>query len=45
MGLVVKDDGWRIPDRVSARMEPLLPGRVDRPRSGLIVGGWAGVHE
>src|SRR5713101_454393 len=25
MGLVVKDDGWRIPDRVWARMEPLLP--------------------
>src|SRR3954467_1974590 len=25
MGLVVADDGWRIPDRVWARMEPLLP--------------------
>jgi len=25
MGLVLKDDGWRIPDRVWARMEPLLP--------------------
>src|SRR6266545_3540859 len=25
MGLVVKDDGWRIPDRVWAQMEPLLP--------------------
>jgi len=25
MGLVVEDDGWRIPDRVWARMEPLLP--------------------
>jgi hypothetical protein len=25
MGLVVKDDGWRIPNRVWARMEPLLP--------------------
>src|SRR5947208_2888912 len=25
MGLVVEDDGWRIPDRVWAQMEPLLP--------------------
>jgi len=25
MGLLVKDDGWRIPDRVWARMEPVLP--------------------
>jgi transposase len=25
MGLVVRDDGWRIPDEVWARMEPLLP--------------------
>ncbi len=25
MGLVVKDDGWRIPDTLWARMEPLLP--------------------
>jgi len=27
MGLVVEDDGWRIPDQVWARMEPLLPER------------------
>ena len=27
MGLVVKDDGWRIPDRVWVLMEPLLPAR------------------
>ena len=26
MGLVVADDGWRIPDEVWAQMEPLLPG-------------------
>ena len=25
MGLVAEDDGWRIPDRVWVRMEPLLP--------------------
>jgi transposase len=25
MGLVVKDDGWRIPDEVWAQIEPLLP--------------------
>ena len=31
MGLVVKDDGWRIPDRVWARMEPLLPARPAHP--------------
>lgn len=31
MGLVVEDDGWRIPDRVWARMEPLLPGRPAHP--------------
>ncbi len=31
MGLVVKDDGWRIPDRVWARMEPLLPPRPVHP--------------
>ena len=31
MGLVVKDDGWRLPDRVWARMEPLLPPRPAHP--------------
>ena len=31
MGLVVEDDGWRIPDRVWARMEPLLPERPAHP--------------
>lgn len=31
MGLVVKDDGWRIPDRVWALMEPLLPARPSHP--------------
>jgi len=25
VGLVVEDDGWRIPDQVWAQMEPLLP--------------------
>jgi len=25
MGLIVKDDGWRIPDELWKRMEPLLP--------------------
>jgi len=27
MGLVVKDDGWRIPDKLWEQMEPLLPPR------------------
>jgi len=31
MGLVVKDDGWRIPDQVWVRMEPLLPERPGHP--------------
>jgi hypothetical protein len=31
MGLLVKDDGWRIPDLVWARMEPLLPPRPLHP--------------
>jgi len=31
MGLVLKDDGWRIPDEVWARMEPLLPERLAHP--------------
>lgn len=31
MGLLVKDDGWRIPDSVWAKMEPLLPARPAHP--------------
>jgi putative transposase len=31
MGLVVEDDGWRIPERVWAHMEPLLPERPAHP--------------
>jgi putative transposase len=31
MGLVAKDDGWRIPDEVWAQMEPLLPERPSHP--------------
>jgi putative transposase len=31
MGLVAKDDGWRIPDEVWERMEPLLPPRPHHP--------------
>ena len=31
MGLVVKDDGWRIPDRVWARIELLLPEPPSHP--------------
>lgn len=27
MGLVTKDDGWRIPDKLWNKMEPLLPPR------------------
>jgi putative transposase len=31
MGLVVKDDGWRIPDALWKRIEPLLPPRPMHP--------------
>ena len=31
MGLLVKDDGWRVPDRVWARMRPLLPEPPSHP--------------
>src|SRR5919204_5214620 len=31
MGLVVSDDGWRIPDQVWTEMEPLLPQRPVHP--------------
>ncbi|MDQ3380984.1 MAG: IS5 family transposase [Actinomycetota bacterium] len=31
MGLVSKDDGWRIPDETWERMEPLLPPRPAHP--------------
>jgi transposase len=31
MGLVVKDDGWRIPDELWEKMEPLLPPRPKHP--------------
>ena len=32
MGLVDRDDGWRIPDWLWAKMEPLLPPRPGRVR-------------
>ena len=31
MGLVVKDDGWRIPDKLWEKMEALLPPRKPHP--------------
>lgn len=31
MGLVAKDDGWRIPDALWEKMEPLLPPRKPHP--------------
>ena len=31
MGLVVKDDGWRIPDWLWEQIEPLLPARPAHP--------------
>ena len=31
MGLVVRDDGWRIPDWLWERMEPLLPAPPPHP--------------
>ena len=34
MGLVVKDDGWRIPDKLWEQMEPLLPPPKPHPLGG-----------
>src|SRR5262245_54763543 len=31
MGLVVKDDGWRITDQLWRKIEPLLPARPKHP--------------
>ena len=31
MGLVAKDDGWRIPDRLWEKMRPLLPAPKPHP--------------
>lgn len=31
MGLVKKDDGWRMPDELWAKLEPLLPPRPEHP--------------
>lgn len=31
MGLVLKDDGWRIPDALWERIDPLLPPRPGHP--------------
>lgn len=31
MGLVCKDDGWRLPDALWTKMEPLLPARKPHP--------------
>ena len=31
MGLVDRDDGWRIPDSLWEKMEPLLPERPSHP--------------
>ena len=31
MGLIVEDDGWRIPDELWEQMEPLLPPRKPHP--------------
>ena len=31
MGLVLEDDGWRVPDELWERIEPLLPPRPEHP--------------
>jgi hypothetical protein len=36
MGLVAKDDGWRIPEALWAQMEPLLPAPKEHPASRAI---------
>ena len=34
MGLVAKDDGWRMPDALWAQIKPLLPARKPHPLGG-----------
>ncbi len=31
MGVVTRDDGWRVPDELWAKMQPLLPARPAHP--------------
>lgn len=31
MGMINQDDGWRLPDKLWAQMEPLLPPRKPHP--------------
>jgi hypothetical protein len=31
MGLMIQDDGWRVPDELWTKMEPLLPPRPEHP--------------
>ena len=39
MGLVVKDDGWRIPDWLWAEIEPLLAiSQLSDPEPALVAG-------
>lgn len=34
MGLIIRDDGWRIPDSLWERMKKLLPPRKAHPKKG-----------
>ena len=34
VGMVAKDDGWRMPDELWAKIEPLLPARKAHPCGG-----------
>ncbi len=34
MGLIIRDDGWRIPDSLWNKMEQLLPPRKTHPKRG-----------
>lgn len=34
MGLLMRDDGWRLPDQIWDQMEPLLPPRKPHPLGG-----------
>jgi hypothetical protein len=38
MGLLKKDDGWRLPDEIWAQMSPLLPPRKPHPLGGITQG-------
>jgi hypothetical protein len=45
MGLLCKDDGWRMPDELWEKMEKWLPPRKAPPRMSLFPGSGSGGDE